>query len=129
MNIVPIRLLFYVDLNTSPIGQIYMVNLDLPIRRTFRSTPRIVIKVNMIFAHQNKFSIKNTFSPHKKKFTPKKHIFTRKHLFTKKPFSQKNTFFTKKHNFTKKKISPTYTFFYPEICFLPKTDFHQKQIS
>ena len=32
MNIGPIRPLFNVDLNTSPMGQVYMVDLDRPIR-------------------------------------------------------------------------------------------------
>ena len=33
MNIGPNRPLFYVDLNISPIGQVYMVGLDRPKRR------------------------------------------------------------------------------------------------
>ena len=41
MNIGPIRPLFYVDLNASPIGLVYMVDLDRPIRRKSKSTPHI----------------------------------------------------------------------------------------
>ena len=43
MNTGPIRPLFYVDLNTSPIGQVYMVDLDRPIRRRSKSTPHIAL--------------------------------------------------------------------------------------
>ena len=39
MNIGAIRPLFYVNLNTSPIGQGYMVDLDRPMRRKSKSTP------------------------------------------------------------------------------------------
>ena len=43
MNIGPIRPLFYVDLNSTPIGQVYMVDLDRPIRRKSKSTPHIAL--------------------------------------------------------------------------------------
>ena len=42
MNIGQIRLLFNVDLNASPIRQLYMVNLDCPIRHASKSTQHIV---------------------------------------------------------------------------------------
>ena len=43
MNICTIRALFYVDLNISPIGQVYVVILDHLIRHTSKSTPHIAL--------------------------------------------------------------------------------------
>ena len=43
MNIGPIRPLFYVDLNTSLIGQVYMVDLDCLIEYTTKSMPHIAL--------------------------------------------------------------------------------------
>ena len=47
MNIRPIRLLFYVDLNISPIGQVFMVVLDHLIRHTSKSSPHIALFWNI----------------------------------------------------------------------------------
>ena len=43
MNIGPTRPSFYVDLNTSPIKQVYMVDLGRPIRRKSNPTPHIAL--------------------------------------------------------------------------------------
>ena len=43
MNIGPIRPLFYVDLNTSLIVQVYIVDLDRLIEHTTKSTPHIAL--------------------------------------------------------------------------------------
>ena len=43
MNIGPIRPLFFVDLNISLIGRVYMVDFDCLIEHTTKSTPHIVL--------------------------------------------------------------------------------------